>query len=151
MKISLRLHLCLSIVLVSVPRITAAEETKAGIVRYAPAELKWHAVPDTPVTQADGWRGAGGAHCDFQKFPKGFTAPLHTHSADVSSVVVSGHFGSAAEGAAEKALGPGSYQSIPADFKHTTKCGADAECIVFVCQPGPFDLKPVQGASTPKK
>ena len=120
------------------------EAAKNGIVQWKQSDLKWHAVPGGPIMQADGWKH-GTMHCNFQKFPKGFAAPLHTHSHDIAGVVVAGSFGSSAEGQPESLLPPGGFQSVPGGFKHTTKCGADSDCIVFVCQPGPFDLKPAAG------
>jgi hypothetical protein len=123
----------------------AADSGKA-IVHWTLADLKWEARPGSPGMGAAAWTAANGSHCDFVKFPKGFKEALHTHTADVSGVVLGGKFGSGEEGSAPKLGGVGSYQFIPGGLKHTTECGADAECVVFICQPAAFDLVPVEAA-----
>jgi hypothetical protein len=71
---------------------------------------------------------------------------LHTHTADTSAVVLAGRFGSVEDGGSVKLGGSGSYQFVPGGLKHTTECGADADCVIFSCQPGAFDLVPAGGA-----
>ncbi len=117
---------------------------KKEITQVAAADLKWETVPDMPLQHAGPFKGAKGIECQYHKFPKGFVAPLHTHTADVMSVVVAGKFGSGVEGVEPVLNGPGSYMQIPGGLKHVSKCGADAECILFICQPGAFDVKMVK-------
>lgn len=124
----------------------AAQGKGKEIVRWAQADLKWEAVPNMPVSTAKAWSHANGSYCQFTKFPKGTKVPLHSHSADIGSVVVAGQFGSAVEGAV-KLAGAGAYHMIPGGLKHTTECGADADCVIYSCGPAPFDLVP----AAPKK
>ena len=121
----------------------AAADKPATIVRWTQTELKWEPVPDTPVMVSRAWTNANGSYCQFNKFPKGTKIPLHTHTADVTSVVVAGQFGFAETGTVMKLVGPGTYQSIPGGLKHTTECGTDGDCVIFSCGPAPFDLVPV--------
>lgn len=127
----------------------AKEKAKKQIVHWTVADLQWKEVPKMPIMQAEAWHH-GPTHCQFNKFPKGFSVPLHTHTADFGSVVLLGNFGSSAEGEPERLQGPGGYQFIPGGLKHTTKCGADSECVVYTCMSGPFDLKPVGEAKAKK-
>src|SRR5689334_12285953 len=91
-----------------------AAAEKKGITQQKPADMTWKAAaPNMPVEAADSWKGAGGAHCTFNKFPKGFVAPTHTHSNDVYSIVVAGKWGSNVEGSPQALQGPGGYQFIP--------------------------------------
>src|SRR5215472_563795 len=83
----------------------------------------------------------GAMHCSFNKFPKGTEVPTHTHTNDIASVVLAGTFGSTDEAGNGKPQPAGSFQSVPGGHKHSTKCTADADCIIFSCQPGPFDIK----------
>lgn len=94
---------------------------------------------------APAWSSPNGSHCDFIKFPKGTKVPLHSHTADISAVVLEGHFGSAEEGATGKLGASGSYQFVPGALKHTTECRADADCVIFSCQAAAFDLVPAGG------
>ena len=122
--------------------LAAKEAAKKEITQPKPAELTWKAVqPGVPVEMAESWKGAGGSHCSFNKFPKGFTAPMHTHTNDVYSIVLAGKWGSHAEGAPESLQGPGGYQFIPGGLKHETKCGDGGECMIYECGPKAFDLK----------
>jgi hypothetical protein len=114
----------------------------AGITRWTVADLKWSAVPDTPLMQAAAWSSAGGAYCVFNKFPKGTKIPIHHHTADVSAIVIAGQWGSTEPGATAKLLGPGAYQMIPGGVKHATECGPAADCVIFACGPAAFDLVP---------
>ena len=122
--------------------VAAKEAAKKEIVQKTVADLTWKEVaPGIPVMAAEDWKGPGGSHCGFNRFPKGFVVPSHFHSKDLYAVVIAGNWGSWAEGATEKLVGPGGHQFIPAKLKHSTKCGEAAECVVYECGPGPFDLK----------
>jgi hypothetical protein len=115
---------------------------KKEITQPKLTDLEWKEVaPNMPVMAAESWKGAGGSHCTFNKFPKGFVAPSHTHTNDVYSIVISGKWGSHAEGAPESLQGPGGYQFIPGGVKHETKCGDTGDCVIYDCGPKAFDLK----------
>ena len=111
-----------------------------GIVRWTVADLKWSPVPGGPLMEAPAWSNASGAYCRFNKFPKGTKIPLHHHTADVSAIVIAGQLGSTEQGSTAKLLGPGAYQFIPGGLRHTTECGAGADCVIFACGPAAFDL-----------
>jgi hypothetical protein len=120
----------------------AKDAAQKAIVQKTVADLEWKAMaPGVPVMIAEAWKGPGGSHCSWNKFPKGFVAPTHFHTKDLHSVVIAGNWGSWVEGAPEKLVGPGGYQFIPGGLKHTTKCGDAADCVTYECGPGAFDLK----------
>jgi quercetin dioxygenase-like cupin family protein len=126
----------------------SAGGAKAPVI-WPAADIKWVEIsPDTPgVKIADLWgdhtKGAFGA---LIKFPAGFSAPLHTHTHDFRIVVVSGTFIHGPEGKPEVSLGAGSYVLQPGNYRHTTKCGAASECVIFSEGKGAFDLIPVDAA-----
>ncbi len=123
--------------------VVAKEAAKKEIVQETTADLTWkELMPGAPLQGAEVWKGPGGAGCQFVKFPKGTAVPLHWHTKDTHAIVISGSFGSAPEGGGEpKLLGPGSHQFVPGKLKHSTKCGDAADCVIYSCSPGPFDVK----------
>jgi quercetin dioxygenase-like cupin family protein len=119
----------------------------AKAVVWPAGDLKWEDAPDAPagVKMVRFWgdptKGAFGA---MWKFPAGFTAALHTHSAQLRTVVVSGTIIHGPEGKPEVRLGPGSYLLLPSGYRHTTACDKSSECVFFLEGKGKFDIKPVE-------
>jgi quercetin dioxygenase-like cupin family protein len=136
------------------PKAAAAKAkpaaASAAMVTTTPDQLKWVANPaNADVSMAVLWGDpAKGAHGAFHKFKAGFDAGLHSHSADMKLVVVSGTVIAATEGGPEKKLPAGSYEYQPHGVKHVTKCDAASDCVIFVVASGKFDLTP---AEAPKK
>ncbi len=120
----------------------------ARLVVMPASDLKWtdlDPVGAPGVKVATLWGNyAKGSFGAFFKLPAGFVAPLHTHTNDLKVVIVSGTYIQAPEGKPEFRLGPGSYFLQPGgNYRHTTSCGADSDCLFFVEGKGKFDLKPV--------
>ncbi len=154
MRISLRSVVAVSLAALGIGyaggAITAKAAPKKELVQWSLADLKWKDVPNTPGLQQVEAYKKGAMHCLFSKFPKGTETPMHTHTNDIAGVVVAGTFGSTDEAGNGKPQAAGGFQSIPGGFKHLTKCTADADCIVFSCLPGPFDLKMAKAAGEKK-
>ena len=127
---------------------TAASTRKATAkaVSLTPDQLTWGTNPGAPEVKTAALWGdpAKGPHGAFHKFPAGFTAPLHTHSADLRIVVISGTMSMAGEDGKETKLPAGSYFYQPHTYRHVTKCEAGSECVALVVANGKFDLKPVK-------
>ena len=130
----------------------AAKATKAAgnAPTFMPAgDLKWmdldpSGAPGTKIVDVWGDHTKGG-YGAFIKFPAGFKAPLHTHTNAMKIVIVSGTFIAGPEGKPEVRLGAGSYFWQPGgNYRHTTACDKDAECLFFAESTGKFDLKPVE-------
>ena len=124
------------------------------LVTMPSAELKWTDLDPAGapgVKVADLWGDhAKGAFGAFFKLPAGFAVPLHTHTHDMKVVFVSGTYIQNPEGKPEFRLGPGSYMMQPGgDYRHTTSCGKDSECVFFVESTGAFDLIPVETGKAP--
>jgi hypothetical protein len=86
-----------------------------------------------------------GAFGAFLKLPAGFAAPLHTHTYPMRVVIVSGTYIQQPDGSPEFRLGSGSYLMQPGgNYRHVTRCAADADCIFFFESDGAFDLHLVQ-------
>lgn len=124
---------------------------KTAVLRAA-GEMKWTDVPNASgVQQTTLWGNPDkGSHGVLNKFRAGTEVPLHTHTADLRSVVLSGTVVIGVEGQSPKELGPGSYLSLPGGLKHTTACKTGEDCLFFTTQPGAFDVKPVEAAGAKK-
>lgn len=121
-------------------------------IAMAAADLKWADLDPVgaPGVKIAGLWGnpAGGAFGAFLKLPAGFAAPLHTHTANMRLIIVSGIYLQTPDGQPELRLGPGSYLFQPGgDYRHVTKCDAASECVFFVEGDGAFDLHPVAAAA----
>jgi hypothetical protein len=133
----------------------APKPAEGRLVVMPASDLKWTDLdPGAPgVKVADLWGNhASGAFGAMLRLPAGFAAPLHTHSYDMKVVIVSGTYIQAPEGKPEFRLGPGSYFLQPGgNYRHTTSCDKASDCVFFVESEGPFDLKPVDAGTAPKK
>jgi quercetin dioxygenase-like cupin family protein len=136
-----------------------AQNSEAGKAKAAPkasppgpvvrpvGDLKWTDVEGAPpgvkgaTLFGDPAKGPFGA---VQKFPAGFSAPLHTHSADLRIVVVSGTLIHGPEGKPEVRLPAGSYLYLPSTYRHTTACDKASECVFFIEGDRKFDVKLVE-------
>ena len=138
-------------------KTTKASKAPANQPVFMPAgDLKWtdldpKGAPGVQV--ADLWGDhAKGAFGALLKLPAGFVTPLHTHTYAMKVVFVSGTYIQAPEGKPEVRLGPGSYMMQPGgNYRHTTSCDKDSECVFFVESNGKFDLKPVEAGKAPAK
>jgi len=136
------------------PAKTKTMHAMAKPIVWPAADLKWVPTPGAPtgVLMAVLWGDpAKGPHGAIHKFPAGFKAGLHTHSADLHCVVISGTMIHGEEDGKETRLGPGSYLFDPHTEKHTTACDAASECQMFVQASGKFDIKMVEEKPMEKK
>jgi quercetin dioxygenase-like cupin family protein len=135
---------------------TPAKASGGKAVMMAADELKWIDPANSPpgVKMAVLWGDpAKGAHGAMHKFPAGFSAPLHFHTAGHHVIVVSGTLELTPEGEAAKKLVAGSYFSFTGKKKHVTTCMAGADCVLFVDCGGPWDVVMADAAKkdAPKK
>ena len=118
-------------------------------------DLKWVDPPNAPagVKMAVLWGDpAKGAHGAMHKFPAGFAAPLHHHSAGHHVAVISGTLELTPEGKPATKLGPGSYFAFTGKKKHTTACLPGSDCVLFVDCGGAWDVVMADAPKdTPKK
>lgn len=121
-------------------------KAKGGEVISPAGDYKWVDAPNAPpgvkqvVLWGDPTTGKFGA---LQKFPAGFSAPLHTHSAALKMVILSGTVIHVPEGKPEVRLPANSYLFDPPGYRHSTKCDAASDCVFFLEGDGKFDIKMV--------
>jgi quercetin dioxygenase-like cupin family protein len=84
-----------------------------------------------------------GSHATFTKFEPGYDAGMHTHTNDVSLVVIKGAYLYKDE-AGEKRVGPGEFLFVPGGHKHWSG-GDKAEGALFYQEgSGKFDVTPAK-------
>ena len=84
-----------------------------------------------------------GAHATFTKFAPGFDAGMHTHTNDVSIVVIKGAYLYKDE-AGEKRVGPGEYLFVPGGHKHWSGGDKSEGAIFYEQGSGKFDTIPAK-------
>ena len=125
-----------------------------GFVVWPAGDLKFEPLAGAPpgpmmaTLWGDPTKGPYGA---IEKFPAGFSAPLHTHPANHKIVIISGTWIHGEEGKPEARLGPGSYLFQPAGRKHTSACDPASECLIFIESNGKFGIKMVEETKKPAK
>jgi quercetin dioxygenase-like cupin family protein len=84
-----------------------------------------------------------GAHATFTKFPPGYEAAMHTHTNDVSIVVIKGAY-LYKDDAGEKRVGPGEFLKVPGGHKHWSGGDKSEGALFYEEGSGKFDLNPVK-------
>jgi quercetin dioxygenase-like cupin family protein len=118
---------------------------KGGKATLVPAaDVKWADVPGNDGVQMAVLGGAPdkGASHFLIKLSAGRTVALHFHHPDHYAYVVSGTMTFVADGK-EVSLPAGSYFSFVGKKKHTTRCDAGADCVIFMDARGKWDVVPV--------
>ena len=79
-----------------------------------------------------------GAHATFTKFDPGYDAGMHSHSNDISIVVIKGAYLYKDE-AGEKRVGPGEYLFVPGGHKHWSGGDKTEGALFYEQGSGKFD------------
>lgn len=142
-RMSLFAVAALALTAVSGAAVQAADAVKP--VGFTPSQLKWVVNPaNAAVGMAVVWGDPEkGAFAAFNRFPAGFVAPLHTHTANTRIVVIQGIMSLTGADGKEMKFPVGSFYTQPNTFPHVTKCLVGSECIIYVEGDAAWDLKPV--------
>jgi quercetin dioxygenase-like cupin family protein len=84
-----------------------------------------------------------GAHATFSKFAPGQDNGMHTHTNDVSIVVIKGAY-LYKDDAGEKRIGPGDFLRVPGGHKHWSGGDKKEGALFYEEGSGKFDLVPVK-------
>jgi quercetin dioxygenase-like cupin family protein len=84
-----------------------------------------------------------GAHATFSKFAPGYDAGMHTHTNEVSIVVIKGAY-LYKDDAGEKRVGAGDFLRVPGGHKHWSGGDAKEGALFYEESPGKFDLIPAK-------
>ncbi|WP_209448921.1 cupin domain-containing protein [Rhodococcus qingshengii] len=107
--------------------------------------LNWRVLPDTggvEVADVVGDITGRGSYESFVKFPAGKDNPMHTHSQDLPTVVLSGVFYATIDGHRVE-YPAGSFYQLPKDLPHLSGCMVGTDCLLFQYQADHFDVVPV--------
>jgi quercetin dioxygenase-like cupin family protein len=100
--------------------------------------------PTKGVSMAPLWGDADkGAHATFTKFEPGFDAGMHTHTNDISIVVLKGAY-LYKDDAGEKRVGPGDFLSVPGGHKHWSGGDKTEGALFYEEGSGKFDSIPAK-------
>lgn len=112
-----------------------------SITHVSSNEGKWIDGP-VPGVQMIPIRGdlAKGAYAQFTKFAPGSDRGWHTHTNDVSLVVISGAYLYKDEDGKDLRVGPGEYFSIAGGHKHWSGGDAEEGCVFYQEGTKKFDL-----------
>ena len=107
-------------------------------------DLKWVELPERKGMQFAVLSGdpKTGAYTQIRKVPSGIDNPLHSHSSEITNVVISGTWYTGSNSNSAKDFGPGSVITMPANWVHVSGCRPGSECVLYQQGKGKFDFKP---------
>jgi quercetin dioxygenase-like cupin family protein len=122
----------------------ASSSHTKSVIYVAADKATFKPVPTGGVAMATIWGDpAKGAHGTFTKFDPGYDAGMHTHTSDISIVVIKGAY-LYKDDAGEKRVGPGDFLRVPGGHKHWSG-GDKAEGALFYEESsGKFDSIPAK-------
>jgi quercetin dioxygenase-like cupin family protein len=115
-------------------------------------DLKWVELPERKGMQYAVLSGdpKTGAYTQIRKVPPGTDNPLHSHSSEITNVIVSGVWYTGSNSTLAKDFGPGSVITMPADWVHVSGCRPGNECVFYQQGKGKFDFKPAAAPALSK-
>jgi quercetin dioxygenase-like cupin family protein len=125
----------------SIGRVQGQEESK--VVFVSADEAKFSGM-NPGVSMATVWGDPNtGAHATFTKFVPGYDAGMHTHTNDISIVVVKGAY-LYKDDAGEKRVGRGDFLRVPGGHKHWSGGDKKEGALFYEESSGKFDFNPVK-------
>jgi quercetin dioxygenase-like cupin family protein len=122
----------------------AAKKRAKAAASYASSDRLTYKEVAPKVSGANVWGDPEkGAYSTFTKFAPGFDAGTHTHTNDVSIVVLKGAYLYRDE-AGEKRVGPGEFLRVPGGHKHWSGGDANEGALFYQHGTGKFDQKPAK-------
>jgi quercetin dioxygenase-like cupin family protein len=116
-------------------------------------ELHWIELPENKRMQFAVITGdhTKGAYSQMRKVVAGTDNGLHTHSIEITDVIISGLWYAGSDIASARNFGPGSVVVIPANSAHVSGCRPGSDCVFYHEGKGRFDFKPVTTQAPNKK
>jgi quercetin dioxygenase-like cupin family protein len=127
----------------SVGRVQGQKEQAKKVIFVSADGAKFAPMNPNVSTAAIWGDSSKGAHATFSKFAPGTDSGWHTHTNDVSIVVIKGAY-LYKDDAGEKHVGPGDYLRVPGGHKHWSGGDAKEGALFYEESPGKFDLIPVK-------
>jgi quercetin dioxygenase-like cupin family protein len=130
----------------SVGRMQGQKEQSEGkkVIFVSADKATFTAMGTGGVSMAAVWGDTNkGAHGTFTKFAPGYDAGMHTHTNDVSIVVVKGAY-LYKDDAGEKRVAAGDFLRVPGGHKHWSGGDAKEGALFYEEASGKFDFIPVK-------
>ena len=104
-------------------------------------QLTWIDLPEVKGTQFAVISGdpRTGPYTQMRRIPAGTDNPAHTHSSQITNVIIQGVLYTGVNSAAAKDFGPGSVIVMPADWMHVSGCRPGSDCVFYQEGKGKFD------------
>lgn len=127
------------------------EPTPPMMVSFA--DVKWTALPERPGMQFAVISGdpKTGAYTQLRRVPAGTDNPLHSHSSELTNVIISGVWYTGKDAASAKDFGPGSIVMMPGNWVHVSGCRPSGECVFYQEGKGKFDFKATEAKQSNMK
>jgi quercetin dioxygenase-like cupin family protein len=128
----------------SIGRVQGQQDAAKGNVMFVSADQANFHETVSGVSMAAIWGDADkGAHATFTKFAPGYDAGMHTHTNDVSIVVVKGAY-LYKDAAGGKRVGAGSFLRVPGGWKHWSGGDPKEGALFYEESSGKFDSIPAK-------
>jgi quercetin dioxygenase-like cupin family protein len=123
----------------------SAAETGSAPLMVSFKELTWTALPERAGMQFAVLSGdpKAGPYTQMRKVPAGTDNPPHSHSAELTNVILSGVWYTGTDAKSARDFGAGSVVRMPANWVHVSGCRSGSECVFYQDGKGRFDFKPV--------
>jgi quercetin dioxygenase-like cupin family protein len=130
-----------------VTTVAASESKQPLMVSFS--DLQWTDLPERKGMQFAVLSGDPkvGDYTQLRKVPAGSDNPLHSHSSELTNVIISGVWYTGADAGSARDFGPGSVVMMPANWVHVSGCRAGTDCVFYQDGKGKFDFKPVKQPS----
>ena len=120
-------------------RMQGQQESEDKVIFVSADRTSFTKMGNGSVSMAPIWGDVDkGAHAVFTKFAPGFDAGMHTHTNDVSILVLKGAY-LYKDSAGEKRVGPGDFLRVPGGHKHWSGGDAKEGALFYQASPGKFD------------
>lgn len=108
-------------------------------------DLKWSTLPERPTMKFAVLTGdpKSGPYTQLRQVPADTRNPLHSHSSDLTNVIIRGTWYTGAEEASARDFGPGSVVFMPGNWVHVSGCRAGSDCVFYQNGKEKFDFHPI--------
>jgi len=139
---------CAAAVICAAVVLASPANQDSGPLMVSFQELKWTALPERSGMEFALLSGdpKAGPYTQMRRVPAGTANPLHSHSSELTNVIISGVWYTGADTASAKGFGPGSVVRMPANWVHVSGCRSGSECVFYQAGKGRFDFKPASGS-----
>jgi len=124
--------------------VVLAQKDSKSVIYVSSSNAMYKPSPMGGVSMAGIWGDMDkGPHASFTKFAPGYDAGMHTHTNDVSIVVIKGAY-LYKDDAGEKRVGPGDFLRVPGGHKHWSGGDKTEGALFYEEASGKFDVIPVK-------